>query len=423
MKKIRIGLLGLGQIGGGVYQLLSKKSALLGSKTGLRFEIVKILERDKKRARLVGAPLRLLTQNPLEILKDPSIDVIIELTGGVKPTESWYYEAFKSGKDIITANKALLAEKGEALFKAARLAGCQIFFEASVGGGIPLIKVLREGLVANQVEALAGIVNGTTNYILTQMSQNEMDFADALKLAQEKGYAEADPSFDIQGKDAAHKLVILVRLAFATALKLTDFKIRGIDSISKIDIEYAKRFGYVIKLIAQAKKVQGSVLASVEPLFLKTNHMLAKVDGSFNAVLFQGDETGDVLLYGKGAGVKPTASAVVADLVDWSKGLSSQLPGKSSGKKANLADWPSSRFYLRFSVIDQPGVLSKISQCLGREKVSIADVIQIERKIGNTVPLIMVTHQTREEYVERAVKKISSLSSMRAKPQKIRIED
>ncbi len=423
MKKIRVGLLGLGQIGGGVFRLLAKKASLLKRETGVDFEVVKILERNVSRRLSVSAPLRLLTQDPDSILKDPSIDVIIELTGGVRLTEKWYYEAFRNGKDIITANKALLAEKGDKLFQAARKYKRQIFFEASVGGGIPVIKSLREGLLANQIQSVSGIINGTSNYILTQMSQNQMDFGEALKLAQDKGFAEADPTFDIQGIDAAHKLAILIRLAFRIPVTFSKLKVRGINSISQIDIEYAERFGYVIKLIAQAKRSGKSVLARVEPLFLKKDHILAKVDGSFNAILFDGDEVGDCLLYGKGAGSEPTASAVVSDLCDWAKGLSSQFPEVKKSQPWENKEWSSSRYYLRFSALDQPGILAQIGRSLGKEKVSIADVIQLESKAGNAVPLIMVTHDCLEKNVDRAIQSIKKLSCVRGKPQKIRIED
>jgi len=423
MKKIRIGLLGLGQVGSGVYRLLSQKAALFKAQTGVELEITKILVRNPRKKRLVSVPARLLTTRAKDILQDPSIRIVVELVGGITPAESWYLEAFRGGKDVVTANKALLAERGERLFEAARRYHRQIFFEASVAGGIPVIKSLREGLVANRIESLSGIVNGTSNYILTQMSQQKISFKTALRLAQDNGFAEADPSFDVRGIDAAHKLAILVRLAFKHSVDFTKLQVRGIESISEFDIDYAKRFGYVIKLIAQAKQSGNKLLARVEPLLLKEDHILAKVDGAFNAILFKTDEVGDFLLYGQGAGSKPTASAVVNDLCDLVQGRQSNFPAAvSTGDLGRLAG-PKSRYYLRFSVTDQPGVLAQIAKRLGKEKVSIADVIQFERKIGNSVPLIMVTHHSEEDAVERAVQAIDRLSSVKAKSQKIRIED
>jgi homoserine dehydrogenase len=423
MKKIRIGLLGLGQVGGGVYRILKQKSHQLEKTTGVRLEVVKVLVRNLRKKRLVSVPKSKLTRNPNDILRDPSIDVVVELTGGIRPTESWYLEAFKNGKDIVTANKALLAEKGEKLFKVAKNQGRQIFFEASVAGGVPVIKSLREGLIANHIKEFGGIINGTSNYILTQMSQAGMDFKEALRLAQDKGFAEADPTFDIQGVDAAHKLAILIRLAFGQPILLKDLSCRGITSITQADIEFASRFGYVIKLIAGAKKVGSKVFASVEPVLLKHDHMLAKVDGAFNAVLFQGDEVGDILLYGQGAGSRPTASAVINDLCDLAAGSQSKLPPVKKGKVLGVGAGLESRYYLRFSVTDKPRVLAQIADCLGRQGVSIADVIQVEKKRGNSVPLIMVTHSAKEANVDKALEKINKFKSVFKNGQKIRIED
>ncbi len=423
MKKIRIGLLGLGQVGSGVYRILTKKAALLKAQTGVDLEITKILVRDPEKKRLVSVPKRLLTTRPKDILQDPSIRIVVELVGGLSPAESWHLEAFKNGKDVVSANKALLAERGERLFDAARKFHRQLFFEASVGGGIPVIKSLREGLVANRIESVTGIVNGTSNYILTQMSRKKISFKNALELAQANGYAEADPTFDIKGIDAAHKLAILIRLAFRRSVLFSKLEVRGIDSISEFDIDYAKRFGYVIKLIAQAKQSGNKLLARVEPLLLKEDHILAKVDGAFNAILFKADEVGDFLLYGQGAGSRPTASAVVNDLCDLVQGRQSNFPVVGSAADLGTLKGPTARYYLRFSVVDRPGVLAEIAKHLGREKVSIADVIQFERKVGNAIPLIMVTHHSEEDAVERAVNAIDRLSSVKAKSQKIRIED
>jgi len=423
MKKIRIGLLGLGQVGGGVYSILSRKKGLLAEKAGVQIEIAKILVRNRNKKRSVKAPRKLLTTRPADILRDPTIQVVVELTGGVRPTENWYYEAFRNGKDIVTANKALLAERGEKLFKAAGQKGRHIFFEASVGGGIPAIKSLREGLIANNIRSFVGIVNGTSNYILTQMSRCNMGFKDSLKLAQEQGFAEADPTFDIKGIDAAHKLALLIRLAFRKWVPFSSLDVRGVDSISQVDIDYARRFGFVIKLIAHAKENRKGLVAGVEPLLLKEDHILAKVDGNFNAILFKGDEVGDFLVYGQGAGSLPTASAVVSDLCDLALGRESRLPRAHAKAKSGLFREPVARYYLRFTVIDRPGVLASISKILGAYRASIADVIQLESKAGNAVPLIMVTHHSDEAAIEKAVAQIDRLPTVRGRSQKIRIED
>lgn len=424
MRSIHVGLLGLGQIGSGLYKLVSRKNSFFERRYGVRFEFSKILVKNPKKKRFPGLNSRLLTSNPNDIFKDSSIDVVIELMGGIQPAKKFIIEALRNGKDVITANKALLAEEGEEIFSIARKLGRQVFFEASVGGGIPVIKTLREGLSANRIDSILGIVNGTCNYILTQMSQGGMDFDMALKQAQEKGFAEADPSFDIDGVDAAHKIAILARLSFEQNIPFSDVYCEGIRHITEQDITFAKDFGYCIKLLAIAKREKDGIEARVQPTLVPKDHILAKVDGSFNAILFEGDEVGEILLYGRGAGPEPTASAVMSDLIDWSKGIESKLP-EDSEKPLKVKNISSilSRYYLRFSVLDQPGVLSKIAGVLGKNNVSISDVIQTERKNGTVVPLILLTHHVHEKDIREAIRSIDGIKSMiRAKSRMIRIE-
>lgn len=424
MRHIKIGLLGLGQIGGGVYQLLARKKTVLARKTGVLFDLVKVAEKDLSRARLLSVPPALLTAQAEEVVRDPGIDCVVELIGGIQPAKQFVLTALQCGKDVVTANKALIAEHGKEIFALAEKCGKRVFFEASVGGGIPVIKALREGLIANGIESIFGIINGTSNYILTRMSSDGLDFETALQLAQKEGYAERNPGFDVDGIDSAHKLAILATLAFREPVSFSQIECEGIRTIEKSDIDFAAQFGYVIKLLAIGKKTSSGIEARVQPTLISRNHILAKVEGVLNAVFLRGDEVGDILLYGRGAGAKPTASAVVSDLADIASGKSFEenpwlCPGKIRRKPLETI---SSRYYFRFSVIDRPGVLAKISGVLGAYKVSISDVIQTERKSGTVVPLIMLSHDANEKAVCGAIRRIQSLAVVRGKPQVLRIE-
>ncbi|MBI4397900.1 MAG: homoserine dehydrogenase [Candidatus Omnitrophica bacterium] len=424
MRSIRIGLLGLGQIGSSLYKLVSRKAAFFQKRYGVQFKIARILVKNMRKKRFSGLDAKRLTSQASQILKDPSIDVVVELIGGVDSAKKYVLEALRSGKDVITANKALLAEKGEEISALAGKLGRQVFFEASVGGGIPVIKTIREGLGANRIDSILGIVNGTCNYILTQMSREGLDFQTALEQAQKKGFAEPDPSFDIDGIDSAHKIAVLARLAFEQNIPFRDVYCEGIRHITEQDINFAKNFGYCIKLLAIAKRDASGIDARVQPTLVPQDHILAKVDGSFNAILLDGDETGEILLYGRGAGPEPTASAVMSDLIDYSRGLESRFP-EASKKPLKVKNISSilSRYYLRFSVLDQPGVLSKIAGILGKYNVSISDVIQSERKSGTVVPLILLTHHVHEKEIRSAVERIDAMKSMiRSKSRVIRIE-
>ncbi len=426
MKKIKIGLLGLGQIGSGVYKILTRKKSLLVKKSGVCFEIEKIAVKHPGKKRSLSVPSKLITRDALGMARNGHVDCVIELIGGIRPAKDFVLAALKSGKDVITANKALLAECGVEIFKAAARYGRRIFFEASVGGGIPVIKALREGLVGNEIQSVLGIINGTSNYILTRMTRDQLEFKQALAQAQREGYAEPDPRLDIDGIDSAHKLAILASLAFEEPVRFRDVACEGIRAIDQNDISFAKQFGYSIKLLAIAKKTADGLEARVQPTLLSKDHILSKVDGAYNAILFRGDEVGDILLYGKGAGPRPTASAVVSDLVDLALGKQDKKANPWLAKsrlKIKSGSSIHSRYYLRFSVIDKPKVLARISGILGNHGVSISDVIQTERKIGNVVPLIMLTHHASEGAIRGAVRTIDHLPVIKGKSHLIRIED
>ncbi len=430
MRKIHIGLLGLGQIGTGLYEILTSKKAFFERQLGVSFEIVRIAEKFPNRKRKIHPPKSIMTKDALAVVRDPSVDIVVELIGGTTAARTVIKEALKEGKHVVTANKALLAEYGDEIFELAHKMRRWICFEASVGGGIPCIKALREGLVANNIESIYAIINGTTNYILTQMTGTGTGFAEALAGAQAKGYAEADPTLDIQGIDAAHKLAILVRFAFGGRVKFKDIYSEGITQISSDDIAFAKEFGYVIKLLAIAKKTADGVEARVQPTLLPKSHILANVNQAFNAILLRGDETGDVMLYGRGAGAHPTASAIVSDLVDIAKGHSDgpvedAFVIRGLGPRLVVKNISSilSRYYLRFYVIDKPSVLAAITKVLGAHKVSISDVIQRERSAGKVVPLILLTHEAPEKDIRVAIRVIDRLAFVKGKSQVIRMEE
>ena len=429
MKKLNIGLLGLGQIGSGLYEILTAKKALFARQLGVSFELKRIAEKVPNAKRKIHPPRSMMTKDAFSVVRDPSIDVIVELIGGTTIARELIKEALKNGKHVVTANKALLAEYGDELFALAHQQKRWLCFEASVGGGIPCIKALREGLAANRIDSVHAIINGTTNYILTQMTAKGTSFAEALAGAQQQGYAEANPALDINGTDAAHKLAILARFAFGGKVKFKDIYCEGITAISSDDIAFAKEFGYTIKLLAIAKKTGDGMEARVQPTLLPNSHILANVNGSFNAILMHGDETGDVLFYGRGAGPHPTASAVIADLVDIAKAgaegpAEDRFVVRALGKTIPVKSIFSilSRYYLRINVIDQPSVLSGISKLLGKYKISISDVMQRERSAGRVVPLILLTHDTHEKALRSAIREIDRLPYVKNKTQVIRIE-
>lgn len=429
MKKINVGLIGFGTIGTGVVRLLSQRSGFLAKRAGAAICLSVLCDKDILTRRPVKVNLKLLTRDVRKVIDNPEIDVVIELIGGIHPAREFIIRALKNGKHVITANKALLAQHGEEIFRTARENGAQVYFEASVGAGIPVIKALREGLAANKIESIYGIVNGTTNFILSQMSSQGSEFKQALGQAQKRGYAEADPSLDIDGIDSAHKLAVLGSLGFGINLKFSDIYIEGIRHISLSDVRYAAEFGYCVKLLAIAKRAGRYLEARVHPTLVPAGHLLSQVNGVFNAVFINGDQVGQVLFYGRGAGQLPTASAVVSDLIDLSRRISESgesLPPaiiyEKDIKGIKPIDEIETRYYIRFSAIDQPGVLAKISHILAKNNISIASVIQIERRRARTVPIVMMTHEAKEHSVRKALKQIELLPVIKRKNVCIRIE-
>jgi len=427
MKKIiRLGIIGYGTVGQGVYKIIEDNRKAIEGRIGATCEIAAICDLRK-------IPQRSLhTRNFREVLERRDIDIVVELMGGYEPARTVILGALKSGKHVVTANKAVLAKHWDEIFSVARKYSRLVYFEASVCGAIPIIQVLNEGLAANRIEKISGILNGTTNYVLSEMSKENINFATALVRAQKSGFAEADPSFDIEGIDTANKLAILSSLAWGAWVKLSDIRTRGIEEVSVDDVYFAKKFGYVIKLLGSAAARDGGLELSVEPCLVPLKHTFANVEKEYNAVLVHGDAAGDIMLYGKGAGQMPAASAVVSDIIF----LSRQVANGAAGKVPYITYDPSKTpkviedsecegsYYLRFMTADKPGVLSRISGILGKFGVSIASVYQEEplTKRRRGVPIIMLTHGTTLEGAVKALKQIDSLSIIKAKSVMFRIE-
>lgn len=430
MRKINIGLIGFGTVGSGVVNILKKKRAILKERIGAELCLKKICDKDVNRLKKVGIENLIKTLEPKEILDDPSIDIVIELIGGIHPAKEYILEALKKGKHVVTANKHLLACEGREIFDTAKKYSKNIYFEASVCAGIPIIKAIREGLVANRFLSIFGILNGTSNFVLSRMSETGESFSKALEEARRRGYAERDPSLDIQGIDSAHKLAILVYLAFGRFVDLKDIFVEGISHISLLDIRYAQELKLVIKLLAIAKKTDGELELRVHPTLIPYNHPLASVKGIFNAIYIQTDLVGELLFYGQGAGSSSAASAVVSDLVDLSKDIRAGLfrpllnvVCDTSIKGLRKASEIKSRYYIRFMAKDLPGVLAKISGILGKYEISIASVTQKERKRAKVVPVVMITHHTDEGSIQKALEKISYLPVIKERPVAIRMEE
>lgn len=430
MKRINIGLVGFGNIGSGVVKILRDRKALLCEKTGLDINIKKICDQDITSRRNVSAPKDILTRDVKDIINDPQIDILVELIGGIHPAKEFILEALKKGKNVVTANKALLASSGQELFTEAHDRGKSIYFEASVGAGIPIIKSLREGLVANRFDSIYGILNGTSNYILSSMSKNNCSFGEALKKAQALGFAEKDPTLDVEGLDSAHKLILLTYLAFGRFVNLKDVFIEGISRISLADVNYAKELGFEIKLLAIAKKEGDELEVRVHPTLVPESHLLASVDGVFNAIYVSSDLAGNLLFYGPGAGQSSAASAVVSDLVDLTQDIKAGLfrttlniVADNTVKKLSKADDFESRYYIRFMANDLPGVLAKISGILAKFGISIASVSQKERSKGQFVPVVMLIHRAKEKNIRQALSIIDRMGAIKEKSVAIRMEE
>jgi len=429
MKKINVGIIGFGNVGSGVVKILRERKTFLSDKIGTEINVKKICDKDINSKRNVSVDRALLTTNVKDIIDDPQIDIVVELIGGIQPAKDFIVEALNKGKSIVTANKALLSEYGNELFALAKDRGKSIYFEASVGAGIPIIKSLREGLVANKFCSVFGIVNGTSNYILSRMSDENISFADALKEAQKKGFAESNPSLDIEGMDSAHKLIILTYLCFGKMVSKKDMFVEGITQVSLADVNYAKELGYQIKLLAIAKKEQDELEVRVHPTLLPDDHMLSSVREVFNAIYVESDLAGELLFYGPGAGQLCAASAVVSDLVDLTQGIKAGLfrptlnfASDNAIKKVRKVEDFESKYYIRFMALDKPGVLAKISGVLARFGISISSVTQKEKLRSQAVPVVMLTHEAKEKNLRAALAEINRLDAVKEKVVAIRIE-
>jgi homoserine dehydrogenase len=430
-QRINVGLIGLGTVGSGALRILRQNAELIRRRVGVPVEVTRVAVRDVKRDRGITLAPQMLTTNPFDIIEDPSIDIVAELIGGYEPARDLILAAIARGKHVVTANKALLAVHGTEIHEAARRAGVSIGFEGSVGGGIPVIKALKEALAANRILSIYGIINGTSNYILTKMTDEERSFADVLAEAQRAGYAEADPTFDVGGIDTAHKLAILVNLAFGMGVDLKDIYTEGITAISPLDIDFGKALGYKLKLLAIAKMHEGGKAeARVHPTMVPDEYPIAKVGGVYNAIQIVGDACDDIMLYGRGAGSLPTGSAVVGDIMDIARQIliepARNLPaaGGSAAGPVQLQPMSSivSLYYFRLMALDQPGVLSQISGILGRHRISIAQMIQRGRKAGGSVPLVIMTHKALESDIQKALVEIKALDCVTEEPVLIRVE-
>ena len=433
MKNISIGLIGFGNIGTGVVKLLQQNEKLITQKLGAKLVLKKIADINITSSRGVKVPPNTLTTNARDILNDPDISIVIELMGGYEPARTFVLDAIKKGKHVVTANKAMLATYGNEIFPAAQKEGVDIGFEASVGGTIPIIKTLKESLVANKINSIVGIMNGTCNFILTKMTDEGKPFDVVLKEAQQLGFAEADPTFDIEGIDTSHKMAIVLALAYGRKVNLKEIYLEGITKIGSEDIAFAKELGYRIKLLAIGMLKGDAVEARIHPTMIASGHLLANVNRNYNAFHLVGDASGTVFLFGQGAGMMPTASAVFSDILDSArnvmKGISGRVPLRSiteTGMKTIKLipmDNIETKYYFRFSVLDRPGVLSKISGILGEHNISLATVIQKAQGEAGPVPIVMTTYKAKEKDVRQALKKIDKLNIVRGKTIFIRIED
>jgi homoserine dehydrogenase len=429
--EVKVGIVGCGVVGTGTVALLLENAKVIEEKTGIKLSISKVADKDWSRPREYEVPSTLRTTDYREVIE--SSDIVVELVGGKDFAKRLLLEALERGKHVVTANKHLLAEEGEEIFKKAKEKGLMVGFEASVGGGIPIIKALREGLVGNRVQNVYGILNGTTNYILTQMLEQDVSFDTALKRAQELGYAEADPSLDIDGWDSAHKITLLAFVGFGKLFPFEEVYVEGIRNIDLLDVELGKDLGYTLKLLAIAKRMDSEVELRVHPTFIPSDNPLAKVSDVYNAVLVEGDFVGKTMFYGRGAGSRPTASAVVSDIVDIAKSMDSCKSqswfwGSKEELKINKNFY--SRYYLRFDVPDRPGVLAKIASVLAEYQISIASVLQKEKvcKVAGRegqpiVPLVILTHKAYEMDMQKAIGEIQQLPVVEGKPVIIRVEE
>ncbi len=433
MDSIKVGLLGYGTIGTGVVRVFQKNAELLQQRLGRPIELLKIVDLDISSDRGVTVTTGVLTTDVEEVISNPEIDVVIELIGGYEPARTFILKAINNGKHIVTANKALMAVHGEEIFAAADENGVEVLFEAAVGGGIPIISAIKENLCANRFSNVLGILNGTCNFILTKMTEEGSDFAPVLQEAQELGYAEADPTFDIEGIDTAHKIALLAALCFGSRVDFSQVYTEGITNVAAIDIQFATQMGYKIKLLAIGKNDNGQIEVRVHPTMIPTSYQLSEVDGVFNAVRLSGDFLGPAMLYGSGAGMDATASAVMGDVMAIARDILSGAKMRTPimGYCADqIADLPIkamsdivSHYYLRFTTVDAPGVLAQISGVLGKYDISIQSMIQPERHEADAVPIVLMTHEAKESNVNKALAEIDQLEIVQQPTRLIRVEN
>jgi len=433
MQSIKVGLIGFGTIGTGVVRVFQQNQDLLTSRLGLGIELARIADLDTTTDRGVVLEEGMLTSDAQGLLNDPEIQIVIELIGGYEPARSFVLQAIRNGKHVVTANKALLALHGEEIFQAAADAGVEVMFEAAVGGGIPVISAIKENLGANDFSSMYGILNGTCNYILSRMDEEGDDFADVLADAQKQGYAEADPTFDVEGIDTAHKLALLISLCFGTKVDFDKIYTEGISKVTALDIEYARDFGYTLKLLAIGKRCGDRIEARVHPTMIPEDYPLASINGVFNSIRLVGDFCGPVMLSGFGAGMDATASAVMGDVLSVARGLKRGCGTRSPSLGCPLSEMEHyeikpmeqivTPYYLRFSVIDQPGVLAQIAGILGKYEISIESMVQPHRHEDDAVPIVFMTHKAEEKSIKGALEEISRLQIVKEEPLLIRIEE
>ncbi|MBI3416946.1 MAG: homoserine dehydrogenase [Verrucomicrobia bacterium] len=439
MRQVNLGIIGGGTVGGGVFQAIQRNGPLMSCRLGVQLHVARVAVRDLRKKRAVKIPAALLTTDWQSVVADPAVNLVVELMGGTTTARQVVLAALKLGKPVVTANKALLSAHGEELFEAAQKSGANLYYEASVAGGIPIIKVLREGLIGNRITRLYGIVNGTCNYILTRMKNEGADFGEVLADAQKLGYAETPPDLDVDGHDAAHKTGILASLAHGFWVNPKQIHVEGIRQITSLDIQFATQLGYTIKLLGVVKQNETTtgpkrngcapVQVSVYPALVPNSHVLASVNGVFNAVFVRGDVVGDTLYYGRGAGQDATASAVLSDLADAALdlkcGTKSRIPPFVPHERDGTVlpmDEVVSRYYVRLNVVDKPGVFARIATVLAKSKIGISSIIQPEGHAGETVPVILMIHDAPNSAMRNALARISKLGAVKGEPVMIRVE-
>jgi homoserine dehydrogenase len=433
MSGINIGIIGFGTVGTGAVEIFTKNREIISSRVGTEVTVKKIADLDIDSERGIPVDRDLLTIEAMDVIDDPDIHVVVELMGGLQKAKEYILKAMERGKHVVTANKALLAECGRELYQAAERYGVNLAFEASVGGGIPIIGAIKGGLSANHIQTTMGILNGTSNYILTRMTQEGLPYNRVVQEAVDLGFAEDPPTLDVDGTDAAHKLAILISIGFGTPASFKEIYKEGIARLTPDDIRFAGEFGYRVKLLAISRNLGDLLQARVHPAMIPKNHILANVNEAYNAIYLEGDFVGPNLYYGLGAGRRPTGSAVVSDIMGLAKqirlGFKKSMPplGHVRPPKAEIRILPIKElitsYYFRFSVLDRPGVLSKISGILGHHQISIASVIQKGREVNGSVPLVMLTHEAQESNVRKAISLIDDLDVLTAKTVMIRVEN